>query len=1087
MENNCKHKNPLQRNGTSQVERICKMLDPANISIHDLQIKHWLSFASEFAKKIDFFKDNPTTSAGDWSAFFPGEIALQSKLDELLKSNNNEPHIALFIAFLKLMELGQQKMNELSKKHLDFYYKEVLQLKKKPFTPDKVHVLFELAKNASEHRLKKGTMLHAGKDNNQQILHFQTSDELIVNRVKVTDLKTVFHDKGKNLRYADISNSSDGLGATLHKENPKWSAFGHDELPQAQIGFALASPVLSLQEGKRTIRFQFELQSNTSFAVPSFSKLQSAIQVYLSGEKEWLGPFVPDSKQVEDPKSGTFITKTGDQYQMQIEISLDASQDPVASFDNDALLDSFNTQSPVAKFIFKNQPDNNSGYELYHQMMDCRLIRTSIDVLVSGMKEMTGENDLGVLDLSKPFFPFGPQPIRGSNFFIGNPEVFDKDWASINLNVEWKDIPSNFKDHYDAYRKNFRGNISAEDYKVKSDSGDDAFGGLIVSGHTHFKVNSYILDNKNWDFEGQKELFDGDSSKTIAIGATGSTSGTSGKLPSFGFSNFYKSVNYKYLTNSKNNGVVFDESKYVSIGQVELSPNKKLTPNIKKGFIKLSLTEDFLHKLYPKLYGLSLMDNGTASTLIPKEPYTPVIESITMDYEAKAEHVFELKGKSAKEILKNYNDKSIQLFHIGAHGQYEQHYFLKEQHPFLNEDQSLKQIFLLPGYPTQCTFYIGMQDAIAEQSIALLIQVAEGSENPELPTFKPNEELQWSVLCSNEWKPLNAEYILQNDTNNMLRSGILKIQLPKQVTQGNTRLNKDRVWLRVIMDKDPFTICQLLDVRAQAVSAIFENKNNDLSHLQSALPPESISKIIDRPALIKSVEQPFNSFGGRPVENDSEFYIRISERLRHKQRSITVSDFELIILQEFPSIYKVKCLNHSRFKGKQLKELSPGYVTAVVIPDLKNKNLFNRLQPRVSQNQLIEIENYIRSIKGLHVKFDAANPVYEEVKLVFNVLFRKGYDVHFYKKKLNEDIIRFLSPWAYDETATIDFGGSLHTSVLINYIDELGYVDFITDFKMYHDNGPTPKKKISASNSAAILVSAENHAINPLIPESICP
>jgi diaminopimelate epimerase len=52
--------------------------------------------------------------------------------------------------------------------------------------------------------------------------------------------------------------------------------------------------------------------------------------------------------------------------------------------------------------------------------------------------------------------------------------------------------------------------------------------------------------------------------------------------------------------------------------------------------------------------------------------------------------------------------------------------------------------------------------------------------------------------------------------------------------------------------------------------------------------------------------------------------------LRHKNRAITIWDYEHIILQKFPEIHKVKCLNHSKTEIKNDKEvnsfLSPGNV-----------------------------------------------------------------------------------------------------------------------------------------------------------------
>jgi YD repeat-containing protein len=65
------------------------------------------------------------------------------------------------------------------------------------------------------------------------------------------------------------------------------------------------------------------------------------------------------------------------------------------------------------------------------------------------------------------------------------------------------------------------------------------------------------------------------------------------------------------------------------------------------------------------------------------------------------------------------------------------------------------------------------------------------------------------------------------------------------------------------------------------------------------------------PDTAGSVVLPYDSFGGRVAEDDSTFYTRVSERLRHKDRAITLFDYERLVLEEFPEIYKVRCLNHT--------------------------------------------------------------------------------------------------------------------------------------------------------------------------------
>ena len=106
-------------------------------------------------------------------------------------------------------------------------------------------------------------------------------------------------------------------------------------------------------------------------------------------------------------------------------------------------------------------------------------------------------------------------------------------------------------------------------------------------------------------------------------------------------------------------------------------------------------------------------------------------------------------------------------------------------------------------------------------------------------------------------------------------------------------------------------------------------------------------------------------------------------------------------------------------------------------------------------------------------------PYVEEIKLDFKVKFYAGYDENLYAIQLNTDLINYLSPWAFNRNADIDFGGTLYKSVVIRFIEELSYVDYIADFKMYFtETGVADPDTLAPENSKAILVSAKQHLID---------
>ena len=163
MSKDCNHTDILlKRNGTNQNQRHIDALAPDSLKLHDLSIEDWMVFAHAFAGSVNYFNTATNAKDGSWEQFFVEKNAIKDLLFEAETKKDLNPNVTLFVCFLKLIELSQKRLNNLSKRHLDFYYKEVLKLSNKEAVPDKVHLLFELAKNASDVRVEEQTTADTG-------------------------------------------------------------------------------------------------------------------------------------------------------------------------------------------------------------------------------------------------------------------------------------------------------------------------------------------------------------------------------------------------------------------------------------------------------------------------------------------------------------------------------------------------------------------------------------------------------------------------------------------------------------------------------------------------------------------------------------------------------------------------------------------------------------------------------------------------------------------------------------------------------------------------------------------------------------
>ena len=124
----------------------------------------------------------------------------------------------------------------------------------------------------------------------------------------------------------------------------------------------------------------------------------------------------------------------------------------------------------------------------------------------------------------------------------------------------------------------------------------------------------------------------------------------------------------------------------------------------------------------------------------------------------------------------------------------------------------------------------------------------------------------------------------------------------------------------------------------------------------------------------------------------------------------------------------------------------------------------------------------------LHVR----NPQFEEVRVDLRVRLRAGADETFHVNRLKREITEFLSPWAFRSDARPTFNGKVHKSVLVNFVEERPYVDYVTDVHLFHRlpgvtaDGPD-LEEVAGSRAISILVSvpSDQHGVHAIHPDEV--
>ena len=161
---------------------------------------------------------------------------------------------------------------------------------------------------------------------------------------------------------------------------------------------------------------------------------------------------------------------------------------------------------------------------------------------------------------------------------------------------------------------------------------------------------------------------------------------------------------------------------------------------------------------------------------------------------------------------------------------------------------------------------------------------------------------------------------------------------------------------------------------------------------------------------IATITQPMPSFGGKPAQDERDFAISSGERLRHKERAVLAWDYERLVLERFPSIWKVKVLPAHDGVASRV----PGATLVVVVPGPEFPQVPDPTVPSAPGEMLNQIATYLRERASPFAAILVDNPLYVRVTVKATVAFGSGQAAGDAISRLNHDLVQYLSPWFYD-------------------------------------------------------------------------
>jgi len=937
----------------------------------------------------------------------------RANLETTLFTGDHRPQIALYIAFVRLFANAQRTINAFSSRYAEFYERRVL---REPYAgplPDSVYLAFTLTDGAVRSTVPRGALFTAP----DKVL-YAAERALTVTAATITALRTlrVIHEP----LFGDVPRRVVTEEIPPQAKKP-WQTFGDaDSGIAAEFGFAIASQELLLGGGTRTVTIGVAyndpklaarletLERLTGLEARDILSLTLAKAFTLQAsttEHKW---FPIDSYEALVSDDGRFALR----------FTLPPSAPPIEPAGNDP---------PAIKAWLRQEAIELSGPHGSARIYPLSLLATmevavmEIDVEVEDVATLTLHNSDGPISAKQAFSLFGAQPAAGSYLRIGNRELFTKIPHSLRITVHWFKLPPN-SDGFKGYYRDYSIGLSGRPEPHLFDNAVfRAHIGVLEPGAWDVAQHSPLcLFRTTNDCSAPKPLPDGTLCPATRFDALHIA--PTGEQPSFydpaaasivvrlaeppyAFGHILYARNVVSAVTNQGDLAACQEKCLAlclpfrrvaqRIGECitgshgsetslaaclescadDLQRASHDTRNKNGPQEVVDHLNDFANALFRVLSGpagdvapgaLTVKKNLEAAYAMhfdacmkeclqpkkelkyPNAPWVPMAESVRVDYTARS--------------------RELKFTHLAPFGD--------------THDESLPST-LLPTFPYEGELRIGLSGVTSPEALTLLFSMTPGGD--------------WNDPAPPVWETLSRDplLVLSDTTNALQDSGIVTLSLP-----ANTE------WIRAVVPRDADRFPRTAIVLPHALTASWhsggaENRGNPL-------PAGKIKAAAEFLPFIETVAQPLESFDGRPPETLRPYQTRLGERLRHKERAILEWDYERLVLERFPSVWKAQALPARDRDGSEV----PGSVLMVIVPAPGTH--VDPTAPRAPKNVLTQIERFLRSRVSPFVNLRVVNPTYIRVTVTATVRFSDVDDAGDNIARLNDDLVRYLSPWFYD-------------------------------------------------------------------------
>ena len=340
---------------------------------------------------------------------------IQSKFDYYMQQIENSGDMdasqALLLTFVRSYCRIVQQFNDKFADFPDFFRREILKATPKEAVQDSTLVVVNPNKEVTRKTfsLPARTQFNAGENADGTPLYYSLTEKSYIVPTTIKSARALFP-QGRRIITAPLALDGTDSNTLFSTANPVNT--------QQELGWALSSPMFSLSEGERKVFLYFTMDGATDIA--RLLAGASPLRLFTSGYDGWAERIHTASYE----RVGNYLL---------FSFTIADGEEPLTPCNSD--IHGIETEYPAVRILI----DKISAIDV--DITSIKFKDIQIRVSVSDIRTFSLYSDVGEMDSSQPFYPFGTVGEKGSWFIFGSEELAIKKILNVSLKGTWNKLP----------------------------------------------------------------------------------------------------------------------------------------------------------------------------------------------------------------------------------------------------------------------------------------------------------------------------------------------------------------------------------------------------------------------------------------------------------------------------------------------------------------------------------------------------------------------------------------------------------------------------------------------------------------------